>query len=63
MPKDAIPQPFIKFCPICKKKLRSISRREMSLKDYLDDKGPLSSHTYFYECTFCDNRFEIIQER
>jgi len=61
--KDAIPQPYVKYCPICKKKLRSIPRKEMSIQDHQIDLDPMSSHTHIYECTFCDNRFEINQKR
>ena len=59
------PQPDIKYCPICKAKLRNVPRHEMKSRAYVRKDGTVSPDTHTYECTSanCRVRFEINQDR
>ena len=57
------PQPEINYCPICKSDLQNILRAEMKSRGYERADGTISEHTHTYECTSCNNRFEINQDR
>jgi uncharacterized protein with PIN domain len=57
------PQPYIKFCPICKSNLINVPRSKMKSRGYVRKNGTVSEHTHTYECTNCKNRFEINQDR
>ena len=57
------PQPDIKFCPVCESDLINVPRSKMKSKGYVRKDGTVSEHTHTYDCSSCDNRFEINQDR
>ncbi len=57
------PQPDILFCPACKGQLINIPREEMVSGGYIRADGTVSEDTHTYECSECQNRFEINQRR
>ena len=56
-------QPDVKFCPICKSKLRNVARSEMKSRGYVRRDGTVAEDTHTYDCTICRMRFEINQDR
>ncbi len=57
------PQPDIQYCPICRSNLRNVPRNEMRSRRYVRRDGTVSEHTHTYDCTSCNTRFEINQDR
>ena len=57
------PQPEIKYCPICKSKLKNVPRAQMKSK-YRRRDGTVAPHTHTYVCLKLPiHRFEINQDR
>jgi uncharacterized protein with PIN domain len=56
-------QPDVQFCPRCKGRLRNVPRSQMKSRGYVRADGKVSPETHTYECTECENRFEINQDR
>ena len=57
------PQPDVKYCPTCKADLRNVPRGEMVSRGYVRRDGSVAEDTHTYECTSCQIRFEINQDR
>jgi uncharacterized protein with PIN domain len=56
-------QPDVKYCPSCKGTLINIPRNKMKSRGYVRKDGSVSSDTHTYECSQCNTRFEINQDR
>ena len=63
MPNKPGPQRKIKYCPICKSKLKNVPREQMKSR-YRRRDGTVAPHTHTYACLrFPIHRFEINQDR
>jgi uncharacterized protein with PIN domain len=57
------PQPDIKYCPVCKGKLKNVPRSRMKSSGYKRRDGSVAPDTHTYDCEDCGNRYEINQAR